>query len=162
MPEQVVQSKLARHNMIAKILANQIVRSQGALQDLLDEAGFSVTQATLSRDLEELSATKVRDDNGSLRYVLGGSPATGELPLPLPGTLERWCEQLLVGVRQALNQVVLQTPPGTASTLAAVLDKERLAHVIGCIAGDDTILVICDDVSSAEALRDKLRELAKR
>ena len=160
----VVQSKVSRHGAIARLLADNVVRSQGALQDLLEAAGFSVTQATLSRDLEELAATKVRDNGGTLRYVLGGgaSPATSEFPLPLPGTLERWCEQLLVEVRQAYNQVVLRTPPAAASALAAIIDKENLDHVMGCIAGDDTILVICDDVGAAEALRDNLRGLAKR
>ena len=84
------------------------------------------------------------------------------MPLQLPGTLERWCAPLLIQATQAMNQVVLRTPPATAGTLASVIDKENLEHVLGCLAGDNTILVICDSVESAKELRDKLRGLAKR
>lgn len=163
MPENsVVQSKISRHSAISRLLADNVVRSQGVLQTLLENAGFSVTQATLSRDLEELAATKVRDENGSLRYVLGGARATTERLLQLPGTLERWCAPLLIQATQAMNQVVLRTPPATAGTLASVIDKENLDHVLGCLAGDNTILVICDSVESATELCDKLRGLARR
>lgn len=158
----VVQSKIARHSAISRLLADNVVRSQGALQILLENAGFSVTQATLSRDLEELAATKVRDEKGELRYVLGGVRTATDMPLQLPGTLERWCAPLLIQATQAMNQVVLRTPPATAGTLASVIDKENLEHVLGCLAGDNTILVVCDSVESAKELRDKLRGLAKR
>ena len=158
----VVQSKISRHSAISRLLAENVVRSQGALQILLENAGFSVTQATLSRDLEELAATKVRDEKGELRYVLGGVRTAADLPLQLPGTLERWCAPLLIQATQAMNQVVLRTPPATAGTLASVVDKENLEHVLGCLAGDNTILVVCDSVESAKELRDKLRGLAKR
>lgn len=155
-------SKVSRHGIIAKLLAENVVRSQSALQSLLEEAGLVVTQATLSRDLEELAATKVRDQDGNLRYVIGGAPDTAEIALPLPGSLQRWCAQLLVGVQTACNQVVLHTPPAAAPALAAVIDKEGLAQVMGCIAGDDTILVICDSTRGAKLLADKLRGMVTR
>lgn len=165
MPETAahsIPSKVSRHSAISRLLAENVVCSQGALQELLGRAGFTVTQATLSRDLEELSATKVRDREGNLRYVLGGAVETGEIPLPLPGSLQRWCSQVLIGAEAVKNQVVLRTPPAAASALGAVIDKENLDGVLGCIAGDDTVLVICSDERQARLLQEFLMKMANR
>lgn len=155
-------SKLSRHSEIARFLNNQEIRSQGDLQKLLRDAGVHVTQATLSRDLEELSATKVRDSEGNLRYAIPGTAEVADHPVTLPGSLDRWCQQLLVGVDTVLNQVVLHTPSGAASALAAALDKEPPASLLGCIAGDNTVLLICNGEDSARDLAKTLRRMIRR
>lgn len=155
-------SKVSRHAAISRLLTDTVVRSQGELRDLLEADGVVVTQATLSRDLDELGAVKVRDRDGNQRYALRGSSAHSEAPLPLPGTLERWCAQLLVKANAVLHQVVLRTPPAAAPALAAAIDKENLPGVLGCIAGDDTVLVICATPSEAETLCTDLQQMTSR
>lgn len=157
----VLPTKAARHAVIVQILADQVVRSQSQLQRILQTQGVGVTQATLSRDLEELGANKAREKDGSVRYTVGSVGADGDLPAPIPGSLSRWCAEFLVKVQVALNQVVLNTPPGAASALAAVIDKEGLPPVVGCIAGDDTILVICTSEASARELYEQLTAISK-
>lgn len=156
-----LQSKAARHAAIAQALHKSVVRSQSELQELLAAEGIQVTQATLSRDLEELQATKARDENGLLRYTVGsGRNPHDPTPAPIPGTLQRWCSELMTGAKQAANQVVLRTPPGAAGALAAVIDKQYFPSVLGCIAGDDTILVICSSASAAVNMQELLLSLA--
>ncbi|MCI6585077.1 MAG: ArgR family transcriptional regulator [Mobiluncus porci] len=154
-----MSSKVSRHAAIARLLKEKPVRSQGSLQILLESAGFNVTQATLSRDLEELGAMKVRDPDGGQRYALGASLDSEEIPLTLPGSLERWISQLLIEARAALNQVVLRTPSAVASALAAAIDKEDLDGVLGCIAGDDTVLIICADETRANQLCAEIQQM---
>lgn len=159
---KAVPTKVSRHGAIARILSESVVRSQVSLQQLLQGAGFEVTQATLSRDLEELGATKIRDSSGNLRYAIGASAESGEFPLPLPGTLEKWCQQLLIECQTTGNQVVARTPPAAASALASAIDRESFTGVLGCVAGDDTVLIICAETAVATKLHRKLREMAGR
>lgn len=90
-PVKGLPSKISRHATISQLLTERMVRSQGELRELLETEGFAVTQATLSRNLDELHAVKVRDRNGNQRYALNATPEQVESLLPLPGTLERWC-----------------------------------------------------------------------
>lgn len=155
-------TKAARHAAIAKALDSGDIRSQSQLQDHLRERGIDVTQATLSRDLEELGAVKVRGEGGGGRYALptlAGTQAESAIA-PIPGKLSRWCTDLLISAQVAMNQVVLRTPPGAAGVLAAVIDKESLPGVVGCVAGDDTILVVCSDVAAAARLHEQFLNLA--
>ena len=155
-----IDSKAARHERIVAILRERAVRSQAELADALVSDGFRVTQATLSRDLDELGAVKLRTPDGGLpAYVVpeDGSPVlartAGEDP---PHRLARLLGELLVSAESSANLVVLRTPPGASNFLASALDRARLPEVLGTIAGDDTILVVARDPVGGRALADKL------
>jgi transcriptional regulator of arginine metabolism len=159
-------SKSARQQKIVDLLESTLIRSQTELADLLAAAGVTVTQATLSRDLLDLDAVKVRMPDGTLVYAV---PAEGGDRTPrmtressVSGArLTRFAADLLVSADSSANLVVLRTPPGAAQLLASALDKAELAGVLGTIAGDDTILVIGHDPDGA-ALARRLLDLASR
>ncbi len=155
-------SKAARHARIVETIREQPVRSQTELADLLAGAGIQVTQATLSRDLEELGAVKVRGTDGvpAVYYIPeDGNPVLRPAE-QAPARLVRLLRELLTGADYSGNLVVLRTPPGAAQFLASAFDRSGLPDIVGTIAGDDTILVVAreaDDVSSAgRALAGKL------
>lgn len=158
-------TKSARQQRIIDLLATEEVRSQTELADLLAAAGVVVTQATLSRDLVELDAVKVRAASGALVYAV---PAEGGDRTPLvaresaasEARLARLCAELLVSADASANLVVLRTPPGAANFLASALDKAELGSVLGTIAGDDTVLVISRDPVGGDALASRLLALA--
>ncbi len=135
-------TRVARHARIVTLLASRSVRSQGELASLLASEGIEVTQATLSRDLEELGAVKLRGADGGVgAYIVpeDGSPVRGVFG----GTdrLSRLLGDLLVGTDATGNLAVLRTPPGAAHYLASAIDRAALPDVVGTIAGDDTIFV---------------------
>lgn len=137
-------SKAARHARIAALIRERPVHSQTELGELLAAEGLVTTQATLSRDLEELGAIKVRGTDGSAAvYVL---PEEGQGPLRAAEQpserLKRLLRELLTGADSSGNLVVLRTPPGAAQFLASAIDRTGLPEVVGTIAGDDTILVV--------------------
>ena len=153
MASSIPATKAARHALIARVIARQAVHSQSDLLTALAEEGVSVTQATLSRDLVELRATKVRSAGGTQVYAIpeAGAPgqvgATGSadgetLEAHITARLARWCADLLVTAEHAGSQLVLRTPAGAAQLLASAVDDAMLPGVLGCIAGDDTVLVI--------------------
>ena len=156
-------TKAARHARIALLLETRAVASQTELGRLLAEEGMTVTQATVSRDLEELGAVKARTAFG-VGYIL---PPEGQAR---PGTAEavdarlgRLLEELLVGAEAAGDCVVLRTPPGGAHLLGAALDRAGLSEVAGTIAGDDTVLLVTRAPASplADALALRLLRLAE-
>lgn len=139
-------TKAARHARIAALLDGRPVRSQTELAGLLvAEAGVTVNQATLSRDLDELGAAKRRRADGTVAYVLpadgpAGEPAyAGAEP---HGRLHRLLGELLVSTDSSGNLAVLRTPPGGAQLLASALDRSRVDGLVGTIAGDDTVLLV--------------------
>jgi len=141
-------TKAARLARIVDILEGVPVHSQTELAELLASEGVAVTQATLSRDLEELGAVKVRDEVGALVYAVpNGNGATGHrargVADSVPARLARLCEELLVAAEASGNLVVAKTPPGGAQLLASALDRAAWPAVLGTVAGDDTVLVIC-------------------
>jgi transcriptional regulator of arginine metabolism len=160
-----LHTKAARHARIVSALAENAVRSQFQLAQLLADAGLHVTQATLSRDLEELGAVKLRSpDGGQPVYVV---PEDGA-PLPLralsdapPQRLIRLLGELLVSAEASANLVVLRTPPGAAQFLASALDRAALPDILGTIGGDDTVLVIGRDPAGGDALARRLLGLAR-
>lgn len=161
----VATTKAGRHAVIAQILARSSVRSQPELRDALAEHGIRTTQATLSRDLDELRALKVRGPNGEQVYALppeggGAGPAGPADPGQIAARLQRWCAEVLVTADFTANQVVLRTPPGAAQLLASAIDQSVLPGVLGCIAGDDTVLVVTRDGDTAAALTRRLLDLA--
>ena len=164
--ESVVRTKAARHQHIAEILERHPVRSQAELVAMLAEAGFRVTQGTLSRDLVELDAVRVRDARGVLVYALPGeggdrTPRPAIDSLAAEHRLARLCGELLVHIEASGNLIVMRTPPGAAQFLASALDKAELPAALGCIAGDDTVLVISRDPDGGDALAAKLLALAE-
>ncbi|WP_261576084.1 arginine repressor [Frankia gtarii] len=133
-------TKHARQARLAALIAQRPVRSQSELARLLGAEGVQVTQATLSRDLEDIGARKVRGADGGLVYAVDVNLAPAEI-VRLP--LTRLCEELLVSAEANGDLVVLRTPPGAAQLFASALDREALPAVMGTIAGDDTVLVVC-------------------
>jgi len=158
-------TKNARQQKIVELLATTEVHSQTELADLLHRAGVTVTQATLSRDLVELDAVKVRAPSGQLIYAVPGEggdrrPVLAHESAASEARLARLCSELLVSADASANLVVLRTPPGAANFLASALDKAELGSVLGTIAGDDTVLVISRDPHGGEPLAQRLLALA--
>lgn len=136
-------TRASRHARIADLVRSRPVRSQTELVELLAAEGVSVTQATLSRDLEELGAVKVRSGDGPSAYLIpdDGNPALRPAE-QANARLVRLLRELLISASASGNLVVLRTPPGAAQFLASALDRSGLPEIIGTIAGDDTILVV--------------------
>jgi transcriptional regulator of arginine metabolism len=156
-------TRAGRQARIVTLLATNQVRSQPELASLLAAEGIDVTQATLSRDLDELGAVKLRAADGGVGvYVVpeDGSPVRGVSG----GTdrLTRLLGELLVSTDSSGNQAVLRTPPGAAHYLASALDRASLREVVGTIAGDDTIFMIAREPTTGSELADKIEKLARR
>jgi transcriptional regulator of arginine metabolism len=160
-------TRAARHQLIVDALERTAVASQAELLAVLAADGISVTQATLSRDLLELGAVKVRQGPGQpLVYAV---PAEGGDPTPRPAQdagevsarLARLCAELLVSAAVSANQVVLRTPPGAAQYLASAIDRSGPAEILGTIAGDDTILVITTGQDASQAVAAALLSMAR-
>ncbi|SFC80283.1 transcriptional regulator, ArgR family [Nocardioides terrae] len=158
-------TKNARHQLIVELVEGHEVRSQGELADLLAEHGVQVTQATLSRDLVELDALKVRSSGGALVYAVPGEggdrrPAAPGETAATRNRLARLCGELLVSAEASANLVVLRTPPGAAQFLASAFDKAEFPDILGTIAGDDTVLVIGRDPQGGDDLARRFLALA--
>ena len=158
-------TKGARHQRIIDLVTHHEIRSQTELADLLAERGVHVTQATLSRDLVELDAVKVRSRTGALVYAVpaeGGdrAPVAPHETAAASQRLGRLCADLLVSAEASANLVVLRTPPGAAQFLASAFDKAEMPEVLGTIAGDDTVLVIGRDPRGGSALAARFLALA--
>jgi transcriptional regulator of arginine metabolism len=153
-------TKAARHARITALIRERAVHSQTELAELLAGEGVSATQATLSRDLEELGAIKVRGTDGA--PAIYQIPAEGGGPMrpaeQAPARLVRLLRELLTGYDVSGNLVVLRTPPGAAQFLASALDRSGLPEIVGTIAGDDTILVVARAVDSPDTSGQRLVE----
>src|SRR3954471_18159583 len=163
-PSHPVLTKAGRQARIAGLLATSPVRSQSELGRLLSADGIDVTQATLSRDLEEIGAVKVRRPGVGTVYAVPESeppgPALRALADPTDGRISRLAAELLVSVDASANLVVARTPPGGAHLLASAIDRADLPDVLGTVAGDDTVLLIARDPAGGAALAARLRRLA--
>lgn len=153
-------TKAARLARITAIVESQPIGSQAELRALLADEGIVVTQATLSRDLDELQARKVPDGMGGRYYKVPSPGVEGESDAPAGFHLERWAREVMVSAKSAGNQIVLRTPPGAAQLLASALDRAVLDGVLGCIAGDDTVLVITESTKRADELLSRLIDIA--
>ena len=155
-------TKSARHEMIRDLLASESIGSQEGLRARLAERGIDVTQTTLSRDLMDLRATKIRDVSGALIYTVpdhdGGLTHDA---VAANVRLARWCQLLLVTSVKVGNQLVLRTQVGAANLLASSIDAVRREEIAGTIAGDDTILVICRSEEGAAEVERSLLALAE-
>jgi len=150
-------TKTQRQHRIAQLLSSQPVSSQADLVGLLRADGISATQATVSRDLVELGAVKVRTAQGVRALALPGAPTSvGGAPEHLRRVLSEW----VVDVASAGPVVVVKTPPGCAHVVASALDRGVLGATLGTVAGDDTILVVVDERVGGEAVAAQVREVA--
>ena len=168
--EATVRTKAARQAAVVRAVSNTAVRNQTQLADILGVAGFDVTQATLSRDLDDLGAVKVRHADGTLVYAVPGqggdrSPVAAVDEDARDARLARRCAELLLSAEASGNLVVVRTPPGAAQFLASALDESTIStqrrEVLGTIAGDDTVLVITRDPEGGEAAARWLVDLAR-
>ncbi len=159
-------TKAARQAKIVDLLGRYAVRSQTELAELLAGSGVVVTQATLSRDLVELDAVRVRHPGGSLIYAVPGeggdrTPRAAVETAAAEARLARLCQELLVSAEASANLVVLRTPPGAAQFLASALDHTELTEVLGTIAGDDTVVLISREPRGGGSLARRLLALAR-
>jgi transcriptional regulator of arginine metabolism len=139
-------SKSQRQHQIVKLLADEAVASQSQLVDLLAAVGITATQATVSRDLEEIGAIKVRVPGGATVYAVPELPSSQLAP---EDHLRRVLGDWLVEVNRSGDLLVLRTPPGSAHVVASALDRSGLPLLLGTVAGDDTILAIASEEQGA-------------
>ena len=156
-----ISTRAARLARIIAIVESRPISSQGELRQLLADEGIDVTQATLSRDLDELQARKEPTPDGGRAYRIPSPGVAGEQESAAVGNLQRWAREVMVSAQSAQNQLVLRTPPGAAQLLASALDRAVLEGVLGCIAGDDTVLVITQNQERAERLLKDLIDIAQ-
>jgi transcriptional regulator of arginine metabolism len=159
----VPHSKAARQARIATLLATRDVHSQTELAALLGADRLDVTQATLSRDLEEMGAAKVRRPGAGLVYAVGDEapgPALRALGDDGDSRVSRLAAELVVSVEASANLVVVRTPPGGAHLLASAIDRATLGDVIGTVAGDDTVLLVTRDPRGGRRVAGRLRDMA--
>ncbi len=143
--------KGTRHRVILDVITRESITSQEMLRQRLHAEGVDVTQATLSRDLKELGVVKRAGDGAYQRPRPGGA-----LPADTLGNLQRTTAEFLTRVERSEQLVVLRTDSGQAALLAIAIDRAVLPEVLGTVAGDDTILVICRDARAAESLVTRL------
>jgi len=150
-------TKHQRQHRIAKLLEDRIVTSQAQLVELLAAEGIDATQTTVSRDLEELGALKVRLPGGESTYALPELPSQQIAPADhLRRVLGEWA----VEVAHSGNLVVVRTPPGCAHVVGSALDRSGLDGLLGTVAGDDTVLAVATESHGGAEVAERLASLA--
>ena len=149
--------KTQRQYLVAKLIDAQPVPNQAALVELLAAEGVVATQATVSRDLEDLGAIKVRLPGGETAYAVPALPKEQQAP---EDHLRRMFGDWVVEVAHSDNLVVVRTPPGSAHVVASALDRSGMGGLLGTVAGDDTILVVVAADVGGAAVAETLGELA--
>lgn len=157
-PAEQPLTRSARQDLIARLIETHRIPSQRHLLERLEDAGVETTQATLSRDLVDLGARKVRSE-GRAFYRLNS--AQDELAADGPAKLRRVLAELLVGTDWSANTAVLRTPPGGAQYLASVIDRSDLSDVVGTLAGDDTVFVLAREPADGRRLAERLLHLSR-
>jgi transcriptional regulator of arginine metabolism len=150
-------AKNQRQHRIAKLLEEHAVASQGQLVDLLAADGVVATQATVSRDLDEMGAVKVRVPGGETVYAVPELPKDHVAP---EDHLRRVMGEWVVEIAQSHNLVVLRTPPGSAHVVASALDRTGVDGVLGTVAGDDTLIVVASERAGGAKVAKRLSALA--
>lgn len=144
--------KNRRQRRILEIIDKEDIATQKGMADRLQEEGFSITQATVSRDIKELHLSKIPTDRGTYRYSRPqGAVQSGRRQLVF--------REFLTGYDHSQNMVVLKSAPGNANTIASVLDEDPWPEVIGTIAGDDTVLLIIKPMSAVPAVIKRIQEI---
>ena len=148
-------NKTHRHKEIMALVERQHLSTQSEVASALRERGMVVSQATLSKDLKELGLVKVPTEDGRFRYCL----PTGDPSIHYRRILQRELVDFLVDMDSAGHLVVLKTPPGNAPGLAAALDRIHWEEVIGTVAGDDTVLVICRTPEQTDTIMERINAI---
>lgn len=149
--------KVARHEKIKELIRQYDIDTQEELAARLNEAGFKVTQATVSRDIRALKMTKVADGEGRSRYaILQG------IPSGLGDKYTRVLHDALLTIDQGQNLVVIRTVPGMAMGVAAALDALEWEEILGCIAGDDTVMCVARATEEASGVVKRLKSILQR
>ena len=143
--------KVERHSKIVELIGKYEIGTQEELAQMLNEAGFNVTQATVSRDIRELKLTKVQAENGRQRYVVLEAPRGTSAIKYI-----RILKDGFVSMDMAQNILVIKTVSGMAMAVAAALDAIQMHEIVGCIAGDDTIMCAVRSVDDTIILMEKL------
>jgi transcriptional regulator of arginine metabolism len=149
--------KPQRQHRIARLLEEQVISSQVQLVELLATEGMVLTQATVSRDLEELGAVKVRIPGGQMAYAI---PELAKDRVAPEEVLKKVLGEYLVEAAHSGNLAVLRTPPGSAHVVASAIDRVGLPDVLGTVAGDDTVLVVCPPPEGGQKVSARLAKLA--
>lgn len=142
-----------RQELILSLIRGKSIRNQSELQRELKDTGVDVTQSTLSRELKALGIAKAPDGHGGYRYVSGQSSPNGPLS-PIVAFVR--------SIERARNLIVVKTPPGNAQGVARGLDEVAWTEVMGTIAGDDTILLICRGDDEGSTVEKRLKAITKR
>jgi len=145
--------KVKRHNKILEIIENYNIETQEELIDKLKLAGFDVTQATVSRDIRELKLTKQMSDTGSYKYVV--PKITGDSH----HVYNKAIINSIKSVDYSMNNVVIKTYPGMAQAVAAGIDAMREPSILGCVAGDDCIIIVTKDSAGASELTRSIQKM---
>lgn len=146
--------KLERHSKIVELIGKYEIETQEELAQKLQEAGYRVTQATVSRDIRELRLTKVPSESGRQRYVVMQNPTTA-----FSDKYIRILKDGYVSMDMAQNILVIKTVSGMAMAVAAALDAIHFHEIVGCIAGDDTIMCAVRSVDDTILVMDKIKKL---
>lgn len=150
-------TKPQRQHRVQRLLEEHAVSTQEQLVELLSADGVVATQATVSRDLEDLGAIKVRVPGGETVYAVPAMPKEAVAP---EDHLRRVMSEWVVDVEPSANLVVLRTPPGSAHVVASALDRAGLPDVLGTVAGDDTMIVVVAEEAGGAAVAKRLAALA--
>lgn len=145
--------KLERHSKIVELIGKYEIETQEELAEHLKQAGYKVTQATVSRDIRELKLTKVQSENGRQRYMVMQNQTA------FSNKYIRILKDGYVSMDMAQNILVIKTVSGMAMAVAAALDEIHFHEIVGCIAGDDTIMCAVRSVDDTILLMDKLKKL---
>jgi transcriptional regulator of arginine metabolism len=156
-PEPQRLGKAQRQHLIARLIEANLVANQAQLVDLLAAEGVAATQATVSRDLDDLGAIKIRVPGGESAYAVPALPKEQVAP---EDHLRRVFGDWVVEVAHSANLVVLRTPPGSAHVVGSALDRAGLVDVLGTVAGDDTLLVVVSEEAGGAEVAARLADLA--
>ena len=159
-----LNSKSARHQRIVDVLAREEIRTQDELRAILLDSGFDVTQATLSRDLDELGATKVETADGTGVYAVPEQGDPSRVPAITPSVdanarLIRVMDEVVTAITASMNIVVIHTRAGAANYLAGAIDRNAIPQILGSVAGDDTVLLVTHPETTGEFVKDLLLEM---
>ena len=147
--------KAQRQAKIVEIVTNKIVETQEQLLEELREAGFYCTQATISRDIKELRMVKELTNLGTYRYSSSAKEVSGTFS----GRLNSIFKECVTGYDYAQNLVVIHTIPGLADAAASAVDAMQMPFVVGCIGGDDTVLIVLRDSNAAAAFCGEIKNI---
>lgn len=148
--------KAKRQERILELISEYEIETQDEMISRLTAEGFKVTQATISRDLKELRLTKVQTARGTCRYSLGQTrQGIGSVKL------NNAMADSITDVKYSLNNVVIKTYPGLAAAVAFAVDSLNMPSILGCVAGDDTVIIVTNSEESSNEISKKITELMK-